>query len=764
MNTQKIEIDPQLAPRSDVENEFGGVPMNPGKDFARSHGFSRLISLGEFLRLGKNKLPVDRSMMPSSPPSEDGDGVPNPADIPLDLPLLSSRYELIQERFEGGQAKIWSAFDKVLRREIAVKALKTSREIACAGDCRAAFLNEAKITARLDHPTIVPLYGLYGERDEEEKLYLAMKFVRGRDLQRYVNFTSECFAGPNAQEFDAEKSLQVRLEYFVKICDGIFYAHSNEVIHCDLKLENIMIGDFGEVYIMDWGLARSLDSILPPPQKKLGAEEKLSITGTPGFIAPELLNGNPPDKRSDIFALGAILFELSTLQRAVPGQTTQEIIRNVAAGRFHRFAHRFKICPLPRDLEAIFRRACAKNPDQRYQSAKTLADDVRRCMAGEETLAYPDNPPRKLLRFVGRHRGVALGIIAALLFYCFAAVTAGAIQLARQTNYARLREKIMISYQGRVEDVAQRLDRIFLTCSLQLSAFADQLGLLLSHAPDSAVKDTFLDKPRVKAAAGTFRMSTGYNKYLNERHGFFHCAPGVKKTLAAEERRLLRPLDQLLAEMIAETDPDRTFTTMRQKLAAVFNCDLPVTWFGFGSTAGYYLMFPAHGDLEKDYDPRTRQWYLDGMRSRRTPVWGKPYQCASGIGTVISCSRQVIDSRGRFRGVAEVDVSMRYLFTQVLAKTSTRADYQYIIESDGMVVALRDNTGENAVLQTQPKRILLDEEIRNSLTKLVGNSTGGQLRITERGKDYLYSFSQIRTTGFYYVEKIQAFKLLPDSQ
>jgi PAS domain S-box-containing protein len=223
--------------------------------------------------------------------------------------------------------------------------------------------------AQLSHPGIVPIHFL-GE-DEQATPYYAMEFVHGRTLEDVIG------AYHRQRNPVAFRDL---LGHFADVCQTIAFAHSRQVIHRDLKPRNIIIGDFGQTYVLDWGLAKYLDQ--PATQDSNQALTQAGqLLGTPAYIPPEQLAGCPPGPLTDIYALGAILYEILTGRPPYQGETVLEVLKQVSKG---------EILPpsqlhggIPRGLEEICLKATAAEPAQRYQTAAALSRVMQDWLADE---------------------------------------------------------------------------------------------------------------------------------------------------------------------------------------------------------------------------------------------------------------------------------------------------------------------------------------------------------------------------------------------
>ncbi len=333
---------------------------------------------------------------------------------PDDLNCVHKEYDFIYKFAEGGQGVMYSAIDKVLGRLVAIKTLR--KEYAADDSARKNFVAEAKITAQLDHPGIVPVYSL--NIDDSKNFYMAMKMVHGQSLDEYLNKIIQNYNNEGIDRFDEEKSLRNRLEIILHVCDALAYAHSKNIMHCDLKGENIMIGEFHEVFVMDWGFARFIKE-RDFDEKNWTRPEKL--IGTPGYLSPEAVNGEYTDQRADIFSIGAVLFKTVFLKKAFEGETADEIMRKIHSNKVSSFKHKFGF-RVGRDLKAIVRKALAHNRKHRYQKISDLADDIRRYLNCHAVSAATDNLFRKFVRWSRRHTAFLIVVIILALFTAMVSV------------------------------------------------------------------------------------------------------------------------------------------------------------------------------------------------------------------------------------------------------------------------------------------------------------------------------------------------------
>ncbi len=291
----------------------------------------------------------------------------------------ADRLEIEARAASGGMGTIDIAVDRALDRRIALKTLHT--HLRSSDGAVRMFLREARLTGLLDHPHIVPVYEI-GERDPDH-LYFAMKLVEGQTLGDVIR------AVPRGPLETA--TLYSLLDVLTKVCDALAFAHSRGVLHCDIKPANIMVGDFGQVYLMDWGIARLMASEATPASGQnplatptLTSTTDNSIIGTPCYMSPEQARGDRAKlcARSDVFLLGAVLYEILTRRPPYSSADRTETLSLAVAGAFPAPRKIAKEGFVPPELERIVLRAMAKSPTDRYPSVVAMRDDLVRFMRG----------------------------------------------------------------------------------------------------------------------------------------------------------------------------------------------------------------------------------------------------------------------------------------------------------------------------------------------------------------------------------------------
>ena len=342
------------------------------------------------------------------------DTIPVGGDANGDGTGVFGRYEVVAEQGRGGFATVWRAIDPKLGREVALKQL--NENLARRADLRNRFLIEARIAARLEHPGIVPVHDM--GRQEDGRPYYTMKLVRGETLAVAINRMFE------EHTDDVYRSVDFRrlLNSFVAVCRTMEYAHSNGVLHRDLKPQNIVVGRYGETIILDWGLAKIVgessdeDSAgFDELDTDVDATQAGEIKGTPAFMSPEQAGGltDEVDERSDIYALGVILYVLLTGKLPFRGNRTDDVLRQVVAAEPIPVSSLSSAVPKP--LEAVCDKAMRKKADDRYQSVAELTADVERYLNDEPVTARREPWTARAGRWMRRHRAITASSIVGLL-------------------------------------------------------------------------------------------------------------------------------------------------------------------------------------------------------------------------------------------------------------------------------------------------------------------------------------------------------------
>lgn len=449
-------------------------------------------------------------------------GVPGIADG-LVSDELPGRYLLRGEHARGGQARVLLAFDAHVGRDVAWKELLPDwladniGSIAAEGFSR-RFLREARITARLEHPNICPVHEI--GRRADGRYYYTMRLVRGETLAHKL---AGCATLAERQQL---------LGPFWDVCNAVAYAHDQGIIHRDLKPGNIMVGEFGETVVLDWGLAkvRGTDDarntgLAPPPGGEAAAPRETSgssdatvdgsALGTPWYMSPEQARGDVEemDERSDVWGLGAVLYELLTGRPPFDGPNTASVLSQVLADPVRPVR---ELCPdAPPELAGIARKCLERDKAARYGSARELAEDVTAFMTGGLVRAHSYSSWELLKRFAARNKPALVASAAILAVIVAALVLVSLAWREEAASRSREREAHLAAEYSLARAHAQQAVRLVGERQL-LAARVHALASLLHNPahPGSASADPGFrggapgaDRPRMEALSVIYRTA-----------------------------------------------------------------------------------------------------------------------------------------------------------------------------------------------------------------------------------------------------------------
>jgi len=606
---------------------------------------------------------------------------------------LERRYEVLAELGRGGMGVVLLARDRELQRTVALKVLGDD----VAPHMRDRFIGEACIAAQLDHPNIISVHAL--ERTGDGQPAFTMEVVNGRTLQDILWDARVKLR--KGEPLLPDETLAGRLEIFAKVCEGVAYAHERGVVHRDLKPENLMVGAFGEVTVMDWGIAEILHErdTDAPEGPSAGArstivrryEEGVAV-GTPPYMSPEQARGEPLTPRSDQYSLGLVLQEIVTLEPALPeGTAIETVLRAMEGERLPvRHVHGRRVHP---DLIAIIAKATALEPQARYRSVLDLAADVRRAMQGEPTHARPDNLLRGLYRWGSRHTGLLatslmIALLAAITFFGVGLAATGGIFAWAVAEHARVS-----ALTAEIVGHSHAIDVEFLRVEAALEQVAGTAEQLWSYAGPQPGPIYDRAAFRGEGAPEDYGPAPSYGRPMSFTDPLALIPPGVAFEGAIdEELRRLRPLRRTFRQVmlnghgleIVSAPPEVQERTLRETRGVVL-------WLYLGLESGPLLNYPGFPDLSDDYDPRRRPWYR-ATRGTRGARWGELYQDDSGLSILLPCNRAMYGPGGAFFGVAGADMA---LDTVVALLDHRLASEAWLVDEKGRVIVGTADRGRN---------------------------------------------------------------------
>jgi serine/threonine-protein kinase len=660
-------------------------------------------------------------------------------------------YEFIGFVGEGAMGKVRLATDLDLQRTVAYKEM--SEEILRNKTLAAKFYAEAQITAQLDHPNIVPIYAL--DETDAGALAYSMKLIKGKTMETLVEECWEFY--DKKKKRDEEHALETRLDQFLRCCEAMHYAHSRGVIHRDLKPENIMIGPYGEVYIMDWGIAR----VMPPPTEKtptawvvLDAKQKPEgemIIGTPQYMSPEQADGVTEEltAASDQYSLGLILYELVSLRQAVSGKTPMAIITRQTEGDKDPLRHYAKD-KIATELRAIIAKATSLKIEDRYENVKELAEDIKRYLRNEAVKAKPDTPLQKILRWMQKHKEITLlGIVAGFLF--FSIVTLGSqIYYQAQRIAAAAREEALSEVLTKVATQAAMIDGNFVRYEGMLGVLGASSVEMLGRL-DPGDPDLFLSADYDSDAVPELESSRYYGMPVSLDFPVNVLAKSADPQASTNDLKRLEPLSRYYRTVILRSHSEEAATYTRKRADRLIkDVGAPIAWAHVGLKGGAYSGFPGHGGYAAIFDPRATPWYKLAEK-RKIPTWGAPYIDPTGLGLILPCAKSLYNDDDEFLGVSAIELTFDYIIEKLLEIEELKDDSEaFLLDKDAKVVIRSSKKGkEYKGSSLRARTIRMPEFDDEEVVAQIKDRDSGYVENYREGT--LTVYYRMNSIGWYYV-------------
>jgi tRNA A-37 threonylcarbamoyl transferase component Bud32 len=614
----------------------------------------------------------------------------------------------------GGMGEVFQVRDVALRRQVAYKVASKAETTEAVE----RFVGEVQITAQLEHPNVVPIYGM--TRDEGAIAY-TMKLVRGHTLASLVDDARR----KRGSGGDVREATAHLLEVFVKVCDAVAYAHDRGVLHRDLKPSNVMVGAYGEVYVMDWGIARLVTSDTADPVTADGheaaappavddplgdAEVEPNVVGTPRYMSPEQARGlRRIDGRSDAYSLGLILFEIAALRHGVVGDTADDVVGKAREGRREPLVHAFGDA-VPRELRAIVDRATALRRSERYPSVRALADDVRRYQRGEAPLTAPDSRFQAAARWLGTHRQLALGLVIASVVATVAIAAVGMGAHAEAAERARF---------AALDGVKARIDAQAAVLDLQFGTIADTSELLAVAIADAAEhgrppvgpvywNDAFEVPGSGPADLGPAPRLGGL--LISVDHPALFTSATATPRAAEQAQRVASLAPWLERAVLLSYAEDQVHDADHDAQTLIRTVGTPIAAFQVGLQSGGFVVYPGHDAIAPTFEPTRQPWYEDAVAARQG-AWGRVHLDANGFGLVLPYSTPLIDGDGALLGVLGTLVSVDHLADEWLLHEDLPAGTDaWLVDAAGDVIADVDDAEQRVRVAGEDAGIRLDRD------------------------------------------------------
>lgn len=403
-------------------------------------------------------------------------GVQEPAAVDQEAPALAFDCEIDRLTFhaKGGLGAVFVGEDRQLNRQVAIKFIH--RALAADQESCDRFQLEAEVTGRLEHPGVIPMYGV-GQTEDGRPFY-AMRYIDGHTLDEAIR---QYYSGTRNE---GVQSLEFRrlLSSFVSVCKTIAYAHNRGIVHRDMKPDNVMLGRYGETIVVDWGLAVPVsrderfrisgEKTLLPKSGSGSSNSSRDGAGTPAYMSPEQASELAPTPACDVYSLGATLFKILTGRPPVAGDSLLDVRTKVIDGKIPRPTELRK--DLPKALEAICMKAMALRPRQRYATALDLARDIEHFLADEPIEVHRETAGQRFSRLLRRHRSAAFAAIAGLAS-CLVIAGFSAFWLARAAHHETLAR--INSEQSKEQAQVARRDNLGMSAKFLAKSLAYEIDL-----------------------------------------------------------------------------------------------------------------------------------------------------------------------------------------------------------------------------------------------------------------------------------------------
>lgn len=596
-------------------------------------------------------------------------------------PSFAERFQFICAFAAGGVGEVSKAKDTLFDRVVAVKSLNEKFR----DDPRAvrAFIEECNLNARLDHPSIVPVYAM--ARGDDGYWKVAMKLINGSSLNSFIVKLRASYDGRTVTPREVHLALASRLEYFLKICEVIDYCHSRGIVHGDIKPENILLGQYGEVYVMDWGCARPAGSV---PER---------LNGTPNYLPPEFLRTRKVTPLVDVYSLGMVLFEMVTLRRGVSDGSEVGNLSRCNISEVGHCRHYLPEVKISRAARAIIAKAVNPDPEQRYNSVRALADDVRHLIYDEEVSAAPDNPAQKLFRVIYHNRIKTILIVGALflalcgwLFLVYD--RANRLEQERSTNVMH-----RLQLQSYTDDLATAVAHNFVLVQAQLLLFADNLIEDMQERVEQQgrIYDNEMFRKPETSPPGMIR-SASYGNPINL--DYMVRLPAEPPNDVAMELLGAKQFVRICSKILSYDLSSHNVNENRAGKRLLLNPDTMIQRLVVQWANNVRYSYP--GTYEDPASPATIQLWeqLGNSDQGRKIVWSAPYP--GNVGKYrIYCRYPMYSTLGKFLGTAGFELRFERILQPILqANTADPVHELYFVDSHRSVVTVQN--GKFSVAET----------------------------------------------------------------
>lgn len=672
----------------------------------------------------------------------------------------SEDYTILESIDEGAMGEILVARDNKLNRTVAYK--KIHPHVAEIPSYLGRFFMEAQVTAQLQHPNIVPVYGLMAN---DSSVGYAMKLIDGITLKDHIRETQEQYVKHG--EPDEHHTLHARLEHFLKVCDAMHYAHRKGVLHRDLKPLNIMIGPYNEVYVMDWGIAKTVevdketfgDKTVLVGHEEVEENDKTKmgqVMGTPAYMSPEQAEGEHDilDHRSDLYALGLILFELVTFHRAINGKNTDEVMMKARRGHIDPPPAYGKQEDAQEQLLAIVKKATQYMPEDRYATVAEFSDDIRRFIHGEAIKARPESRKQKIMRWVAHHRKAAVNIMVYSVLASFLSVVAVLVMQMHTMKETQSEDQKTNRFITQVSKKSQLIDSKFLEYQGILEGLTIGATSLLNQGSQDKTpyytNETIADP---KKGPSDYKFSEVYGFPISVDYHVYKLAPDVSEFQVKPILRRLNPLRHSFKSLLLKSHKeDVAPDDDKAAREIIMNEGLPLVWAYVGLEEGIIADYPGKTGYPESYDPRQRPWYRSTVDNTGI-TWLQPYIDVGGRGVLLPVTSPLFDNNGKFIGVAGVELTLDYIRKRLMPIYGIEGlEETYLVNDAAEIVVASSDKSRSYGLGTLVNSMEeLDVFPNDYVVNKIKRGQSGHYRYFERDREKVVAYYKLNSTGWYYV-------------